>query len=184
MTMCDWCRVSASCHQPEWHKRAVINGDLYCDVALIKKMPIISFGHTTPCFVSKNKLVTRRYWTSRHLDQFNKDDYIKAYSKGAQYGGECIGIIKLTDRPFKQPTGKMTNEDYTLEGFEYLDEEYEKRTHGGHQLVNTFNSWVEQNKTLSVVPFEIIEIFPGMMEKYTTDEEIIKAVKALQRAIG
>jgi len=185
MSMCDWCRVSAICNQPGWHKRAVINGDLYCDGAIIKKMPIISFGHTLPCFVSENKSVTRRNWTERHLSQFNKGDICKAYSKGAQYGGECIGILKLTETPYKQNTGEMPDEDYTKEGFCYLDVAYDIITDAKNQLLqDTFNSWKEQDITLSVVPFEILEIFPGMKDKYTTDEEIIKAVKALQKAIG
>ncbi|MHA1137987.1 MAG: hypothetical protein ACTSSE_16020 [Candidatus Thorarchaeota archaeon] len=177
MSMCDWCKIG--CALPEE------NYGEYCDMFKAKRMPIISFGHTSPPFVAQEKSVTRRNWTERHARIFKEGKICKAYSKGPQYGGECIGIIKITETPFKQHTDDMTPMDYRYEGFEYLDQQNKRITGEEFLLRKTFDVWRFDNISyLSVVPFEILEVFPGMLERYTTDEEIIKAVKALQKAIG
>lgn len=182
MSMCDYC-LRFQCAAPMWHINAVKKGDLYCDSALIKKMPIISFGHTTPPFVAREKDITRRNWTERHAGNFHEGKVCKAYSKGPQYGGECIGILKLTATPFKQSTLKIGSDDYDKEGFHYLDIKH-RDIEGTLPLINACIRWKDSDKMLYVVPFEIVEVFPGMKEKYSTDEEIIKAVKALKKAIG
>lgn len=101
------------------------------------------------------------------------------------YGGQALGIGKMTADPFKQSTRVMPEADYDNEGFAFLDQIYnsiETETDVS-PLYSAFIKWQEANQIMTVVPFEIKEVFPKMKEKYSTDEEIIRCVKALVKVL-
>jgi len=164
--------------------KSVNDGVMHCTTFKPVAMPSISFGWTSPPFVTMNKTVTRRNWAQSTIKRFKKDGHFLAWSKQQRFGGEPIGIGSLTADPFKQPTGDCGFEDlYEPEGFKWLDEYYEKimiRTSG---LVGSTHRWISSNIPMTVVEFEILEVFPGVKEKYSTDEEIIRCVKALLKEL-
>ena len=182
MTMCDYCR-NYECNQPEWTIKAVVNGDMYCQAFKSWIKRDISMACVTPSFVTGNKSVTRRNWTDRHSRLFTDGTQALVWNKQARFGGEPIGVLELTENPFKQSTGEMTVQDYDMEGFLELDTKYYEieRT---MPVKDAMLSWKRRNELLTVVPFKILEVFPGMEAKYTTDNEIIRCGKALRKAIG
>jgi len=177
--------------QPQWHINAVINGDMYCEAFKSWLKRNISMAYVTPSFVTNNKSVTRRNWANVTIKQFKKEIKALVWNKQARFGGEPIGVLELTENPFKQGTNNMTETDYVGEGFQYLDIEYCEIITGKphltekiYPLIETFNTWARRGNMMTVVPFKIIEVFPGIEDKYTTDKEIIRCVKALKKAIG
>lgn len=184
MSMCYWCKIKGQCKQPEWLIRAVGNDDLYCDAFTPVALPSISVAYVTASFVTTNKSVTRRHWQPVTIKRFKKDAYFLAWNKQQRFGGQAIGIGRITKDPFKENTFIMPDCEYTNEGFYYLDTEYNDCTHRGRPLEDAFKSWRNKQVILTVVPFETLEIFPGMESKYSTDKEIIRCVKALVRVIG
>ena len=183
MTMCAWCKHNGQCRQPQWIIINVQADKLYCEGFKPLTMPSISFGYTSACFTSRNKSVTRRNWASVTVKRFKKDVYFIAWSKQARFGGEPVGIGRMAADCYKQFTGKMTYDQYIKEGFEFLDLCYYDSTYT-MPLKDVFERWRNKNEILTVVPFEIVEVFPGMLEKYSTDDEIIRCVKALVKVIG
>ena len=184
MSMCDWCRNTAYCKVMEDALYNAVNGGgRYCETFSCS-LPIISMGMTSPPFVNEEKSVTRRDWASKTTRKFPKGQFFQAFSKQLQFGGEAIGIGKIWKEPIKESTGEMTCVDPELEGFEYLCDRWEELNPGKDcPLVLAFVRWCEADIIMTVIPFDTIEIFPGMKDKYSTDEEIVKAVKALVEAL-
>lgn len=186
MSMCDYCINNGACNQPYWKQSGVKKYELYCDSFKVFRMPRISMNRTTSAFVTENKEVTRRHWQPVTIKRFKKDTKFLAVQRC--YGGEALGVGRLTEDTLKQPTGKMESKEYFDEGFKHLDDEYSRITENnlisGHPLIIAFERWIDKNQILTVIPFKVIEVFPGIKEKYSTDEEIIRCVKALVRAIG
>lgn len=155
---------------------------MYCLAFKPVALPPISFGWTSPSFVTENKDVTRRNWQPVTVRRFKKDAYFLALNKQQRFGGEAIGIGKMRADTVKQSTADMRDGDYTGEGFYYLDERYHELK-GEYPLVNAIGRWRDADQIMSVVPFENIEVFPGCKEKYSTDEEIVRCVKALLKVL-
>ena len=181
MAMCDYCIHQGKCPQPQWATIATQANDLYCDGFRMVQMPTISMAYTSPAWVSQSKTVTRRSWQPVTVKRFHKGT--KYIAKRSNYGGEALGVGEITDEPFKQMTSLMDSDDYVKEGFQYMDGQFWK-VNKYFPLVNAFNSWKRRGDWMTVVPFKVIEVFPGQMAKYTTDEEIKRCVKALVKAIG
>lgn len=183
MSMCDWCKNKQNCHQPEWAIIAVENNDLYCEAFKGDNLPPISFSYVSPAFCAMQKSVTRRNWANVTIKMFRKDSHFLAWSKQARFGGEPIGIGKMVADPFKQDISDINFEGtdgiwrlYEAEGFKYLDGD--KTT-----LLDATVGWINSGGIYTVVPFEIIEVFPTCKERYTTDEEIVRCVKALVKVL-
>ncbi|MDD5010254.1 MAG: hypothetical protein PHC68_17875 [Syntrophorhabdaceae bacterium] len=181
MSMCKWCRKSGGCIQPEGHLKAVETGELYCDYFKPILMPRISMAWTTPAWVAEQKCVTRRHWKPLTISRFHKGT--KYLTVKSNYGGDALGIGEIIVQPFKEQTSRMNNIDYEHEGFAFMDKEY-YRIKKDMPLNLAMANWKRRNEIMTVVPFNILEVFPGMKEKYTTDDEIARCVKALVRAIG
>lgn len=174
--------------------KAVNDGVMYCEVFNPVALPVISMGRTSPPWVNEEKSVTRRNWTKSTSRLFRKDAYYLALSKQRQFGGQAIGIGRMTADPFKENTGvhfknaETLERFYKAEGFEYLDSNYNRITNAlyykdSSPLFEATKRWTKADIPMTVVPFEIKEVFPGMEEKYSTDEEIIRCVKALVKVL-
>ena len=183
MSMCDYCRHH-DCNQPQWHIKAVLNNDMYCQAFKAWLKRNISMANVTSSFCAQEKDITRRNWADVTINLHKKGTKSLVWNKQARFGGEPIGVLELTENPYKQPTGDMTFAQYEFEGFNYLDTRYHEITKKGFPLDEIFQNWRRQDITLTVVPFKILEVFPGMKSKYTTDKEIIRCVKALVKAIA
>ena len=198
--MCYWCRNNAYCQAKEKALyKAVNDGVMYCVSFNPVSLPELSFGMTTASFVNKAKGVTRRHWAQATIKRFKKDTYFLAWSKQKRFGGEAIGIGKMTDNPYREKTGvhlldgqKSILEFYQAEGFEFLDNRYLNikgnpiigmDSYEGKPLLKKTIQWLNNDEPMIVVPFEIIEVFPNCKEKYSTDEEIVRCVKALVREL-
>lgn len=186
MVMCDYCIHLAACPtlsrlNMKWSLKAVQNGDLYCQFFRPTFMPTISMAWTTPAWVAESKCVTRRHWQPVTIRRFSAGT--KYLALKSNYGGDALGVGQITENPYKQETSKMSDEDYVMEGFAYMDNEY-LRIAIETPLEKAMRSWQYRNELMTVVPFKILEVFPGMRKKYTTDDEIKRCVKALVKAIG
>lgn len=181
MTMCDYC-IHHDCNQHQWHIKAVVNGDMYCQAFRSWTTRKISFNMTTAPFVTFNKTETRRNWQPVTVKRFAKDTKFLGVQRC--YGGEVMGVGQVTKEPFKQCTDFMGNNEYHAEGFAYLDNNYKLHPRNEFTMHNVLDAWKRKAEIRTVVPFKILEVFPGMVTKYTTDDEIKRCVKALVRAIG
>jgi hypothetical protein len=79
-------------------------------------MRIISFAYTTPALLSLKKKVTRRFWQDEYAKQFRKGQLIQAYDKNPRVGGKRVAILRLTEDPYKEQLGDMTDREEKLEG--------------------------------------------------------------------
>lgn len=183
MSMCYWCRNNTYCQAMEKAKyKAVNDSEMYCVSFNPVALPALSMAYTTPAWVNEKKGVTRRYWSGSTVRKFRNDTYYLAWSKQKMFGGEALGIGKLNADPFRESTSKMRDGDYTGEGFHYLDGQYSE-LRNEFPLIPAFERWRQADLLLTVVPFDVIEVFPEMKDKYSTDEEIIRCVKALVREL-
>jgi len=183
MSMCDYCKHHG-CSQPDWHIRAVVEGIMYCPKFKAWLKRNISMAYVTPAFVMDKKSVTRRDWALRTVSQFEFGTKVLVWDKQARFGGQPIGVLQLTENPFKQNTILMEEHEYDDEGFYYLDSRHKEIMGGKYVLVDLFDSWRESRDVFTVIRFKTLEVFPGMKDKYTTDEEIIRCVKALRKAFA
>ncbi len=86
-------------------------------------MKEISFNWTVTAFLSGHKTVTRRDWKDSYAKTFKKGEIVAAYSKQRRFGGKKIGLIKLTQDPYKQSTANLTDDDWFEEGMHVLEGE-------------------------------------------------------------
>ena len=86
-------------------------------------MKEISFNWTITAFLSGHKSVTRRDWKDSYAKTFKKGEIVAAYSKQRRFGGKKIGLIKLTQDPYKESTADMPVEDWYNEGMPVLEGE-------------------------------------------------------------
>jgi len=82
---------------------------------------IISFAYTAEAFLSGRKTVTRRVWKPRTLAMWQKawDEgrYIHdAVDKALYRGGQRIGKLRLTCRPYQERLSDMAVLDLAAEG--------------------------------------------------------------------
>lgn len=122
-------------------------------------MGIISFAWTTPAFLAGAKSVTRRDWDDDYARRFKVGQVITGYNKSPRFGGERIGIIRLTQDPVKESTALAPQEDYAREGFSYLQRfgiSLRGRMPGA-----LWADWMKNPQNLYVVRFEIITINKG-----------------------
>jgi hypothetical protein len=119
----------------------------------------MSFAYTLAPFLSGAKSRTRREWMENYAKSFKKGDLVSALNKNWMYGGKKIAVIQLTATPFLQNTSKMTEEDYRLEGFLYLEEN--GLLFRCKEPRKTFEEWKAEKKDVWVVDFRIIEKVGG-----------------------
>lgn len=79
-------------------------------------MKIISFAWTTQALIDGKKTVTRRDWNDKYAKTFKKGDWVQAYDKNPRSGGKRIGIIEITETPYKQWLHEVTDADEIKEG--------------------------------------------------------------------
>lgn len=115
----------------------------------------MSFAYTLAPFLSGEKSRTRREWMEKYAKSFRKGDMVTALNKNWMYGGKRIAIIQLTADPFVQNTSEMTDEDYILEGFAYLEKN--GLLFRGKEPRKAFDAWKAEKKDIWVVDFKIIQ---------------------------
>lgn len=84
-------------------------------------MLIISFAWTTPALLADRKTRTRRDWDDNYAKKFKKGILVAAYDRSPRVGGKQIGVIELTEIPYKEATCKAPPEDWEREGLAYLE---------------------------------------------------------------
>ena len=84
-------------------------------------MAILSFALTTEELLNRQKTVTRRDWKASYMENWQRwyDEGRRlhdAYDQIPIAGGEKIGEIRLTERPYWEPLREMPAEDLEAEG--------------------------------------------------------------------
>ena len=115
----------------------------------------ISFAWTTTPFLADVKDVTRRYWKDIHAKKFNEGMIVNAYDKLPYRGGNKIGEIKITKKPYQQRTGDMDETDYRREGLFWMAMHGE--TIHGEKPRKFFDDWKEKDDLVWVVEFEKLQ---------------------------
>jgi len=119
---------------------------------------IISFAWTTPALLAGVKTVTRRGWTLEYGGRFHAGDLVDAWNRsprtGRFKGAHKVATIRLTTDPHVEALGRMTEDDYRREGFEWL------RANGFKATVDRIVAdWTTNpNRAVWVVAFEVVEI--------------------------
>ena len=119
-------------------------------------MKEISFSWMTTAFLAGAKTVTRQDWKDSYAKTFKKGEIVAAYSKQRRFGGKKIGLIKLTQDPYKENVTDMPKEDWVAEGFALMVAE--KKLMNGRTAWNFYKRWVGEEKDLWVVRFRVVEI--------------------------
>ena len=129
----------------------------------------ISFAWTTPAIISRQKHRTRRDWSDRYAAMFPVGSIHSATDRQLRYGGKVIETIKIANK-FKQRTGLLTEEDYKLEGFAYLESIGKKMQ--GQPVREWFCAWKLADELLWVIDFEYV------YEKVNTEQPpLVKQAK-------
>ena len=82
---------------------------------------ILSFAWTLEPLLAGNKSCTRRAWNDSYfmswVRAYDKGQFIhQAWSMSPRAGGECVGRIRLTHRPYWERLGEMPESDLEAEG--------------------------------------------------------------------
>jgi len=142
----------------------------------------LSMALVTASFVNEQKGVTRRSWTDSHARKFKKGNQIKVYNKSPRNHGEVVGYAEILEWPYRERTGvRKVDELYVDEGFKFLDDQYNPI---GRPLYDLTKKWIKDNLEYWVLEIEPTEILPGMVEKYSTEDEISRCVHALIKQFG
>ena len=118
-------------------------------------MKEISFNWTVTAFLSGHKTVTRRDWKDSYAKTFKKGEIVAAYSKQRRFGGKKIGLIRLSQDPYKESTADIPVEDWYDEGMEVLEGEH--RLIDGLKPHEFWQRWMQNPIDLWVIRFKIIE---------------------------
>ena len=113
----------------------------------------ISFAWTTPAIIVQQKHRTRRDWSDRYAAMFSVGSIHSATDRQMRYGGKVIETIKIANK-FKQRTGLLTEEDYKLEGFAYLESIGVKMQ--GQPVREWFCAWKLADELLWVIEFDYV----------------------------
>jgi len=125
-------------------------------------MKIISFGWTWHALLAQpplNKICTRRKWKDEYARRFKAGEKCLAYDRSPRYRGKPVGIVRLTEAPYKEALIDMPEEDYFAEGFAYLAMHPEKlpKTMPYDVSREGFKTWKTGGGAMWVVRFEFIE---------------------------
>jgi hypothetical protein len=114
-------------------------------------MANLSFGYTAAEYLARRKTVTRRKPTPRTVKMWQRawderPDFLHtAYASSPRVGGDRIGQLRLTARPYVEPLGEMPEEHLLLEGGTCESrEEFFERYFENYDL----------NDPILVIPFE------------------------------
>ena len=122
-------------------------------------MLYISFAWTTDAFKVGIKHRTRRNWNDDYAQRFIKafynQDVIGGLDKNFRFGGKQVGSLKLTEAPFQQLTGKMSEFDYKAEGLYWMEQQGIKIR--GLTPREFFENWKQDNEMVWVVTFVKLE---------------------------
>ncbi|KKL52538.1 hypothetical protein LCGC14_2284450 [marine sediment metagenome] len=114
----------------------------------------ISFNWTVSAFLAGAKTVTRRDWKDSYAKTFKKGEIIAAYDKQRRFGGRKIGLIKLTQAPYKENSADIPDDDWESEGMHILE--------GEHKLIDGltpyefWQRWLQHPVDLWVIRFRIV----------------------------
>lgn len=121
---------------------------------------LISFAYTTAAFLSRAKTCTRRNWNDsyaqKYIKAYEKGEPVDAWDKLPRSGGQPVGKIRLTESPYKELTGFMTEQDYIDEGFAWMEQNNIK-IRGIHPR-SYFEQWKQADENVWVVRFDIISL--------------------------
>jgi hypothetical protein len=116
----------------------------------------ISFAWTTRALIEGHKLVTRRTWTDNYAAQFNQGDLVTVYDKRPNWGGRPVAIIRLTQTPYRQMSDKVSQLDWKLEGFAWMEAHGMKV--GKVSPKQLWKQWHDEPENFWVIRFEVVEI--------------------------
>lgn len=116
--------------------------------------------------------MTRRDWTGHYASGFRAGDLVQAWDKSPRNGGHRVATIRLTDDPVHESTAGMFRADYHAEGFAWMNKHIERRAEVVNALAkqlglpkvwsadfaSLFNAWIDAEKWLWVVRFELVEV--------------------------
>ena len=84
----------------------------------------ISFGKTLDALLGGGKSVTRRTWSRRHaehfINRFDRGQNVRAFDKDRRGGGQLVGWLRLTQKPYRERLADMPSSDVAAEGFPEL----------------------------------------------------------------
>lgn len=89
-------------------------------------MKIISFSYTTPAVLADRKHRTRRKWNDGYASRIRLDERLQGWDhlpRARVLGAKKVCEIEITAPLRKEPNSMMTDADYELEGFAYLEEQ-------------------------------------------------------------
>lgn len=116
-------------------------------------MLLISFAWTTAALQALAKSCTRRDWTDDYAAKFirayERGDLVAAWNQLPRVHGHRIGTIKLTERPYRQRTSLMTEQDYRDEGLLWMEQR--GLTIDGRTPRQFFEGWQTQDLNLWVI---------------------------------
>lgn len=119
-------------------------------------MAIIAYTWTTVALLSGVKRRTRRTWDDEYAARFRSGYRMEAWDRSPKYGGLFLGNILLTEKPYRQNTGEMTEHDYELEGLAWMEQQGLLIRKQNPRVF--FDNWRRENESVYVVDFQPLSL--------------------------
>lgn len=126
----------------------------------------LSMAWTTDAVLAGFKDTTRRDWTDRTLETYQRiydlGAPINLYDKSTRQHGQHVASAVLTDMPIR--SAKLPAQDYDREGFTWLDYYGYRLSVFGHEDIRPMELWtdfVANPSEMVVVRFRVIALSPA-----------------------
>ena len=116
----------------------------------------ISYAWTTPALTARRKTCTRREWDDDYAKKFEVGQLCQAFDRNPRNGGKRVGIVRLTQDPYKERLCDIPMSDWEAEGFDYLTEI--GATVNGLAPIEVWNRWKLREDEVWVVRFEVVSL--------------------------
>ncbi len=80
----------------------------------------VSIGWLSDAAINGFKKLTLQPWTDAEASQYEKGDLLELFDKPPSGGGTKLGIVRITQTPFRVRTDELTKSDFSSLGFDYL----------------------------------------------------------------
>ncbi len=117
---------------------------------------LIYFGPMSLAVLYGQKTSVRVPWASRRSIAFQPGETVPACDQRPKRNGKQIATLRITQRPYRMNSADLTEEDYAMEGFLFLEQA--GGTFGARNPRDYWEAAREAAADLAVLRFEVVEV--------------------------
>ena len=129
------------------------------------RRPIV-FAFLTPALLAGAKTCIRLMWDADDALAYHKGDTVTVWDFTPRNGGRQIAVIRLTERPVREPMSMLTMADYDAEGWAWMAKhpkavsarQFGKRNRREAFSRARFDDWSRQPYERWVFRFQLVRV--------------------------